>query len=487
MLPEGRHLHLVLDEANGVAFFEQESSFQYSAPMGLALLLPGLLAYRLGRWWLAAIFTSSALLSFIYHVVESNLWPSLWVSLGLRQTLRLLDGGSLYFCLLQLGFMVLGPEETPCDIGKLDASRIDMLVARVLPAIVMVLFLSTRSSWPDFHWQSMILLDVLWLLGFTVFWFQPARRAMANEVLLRSHYWLRLWKQALLPTALLSVFLGALQATLVSQATPTACRTVFALLAARVISAANCQGEKLRESQRLQELQGLSPSWNPIIVRQLLGAPGLLGLLTLFASLVADLLTSSQAWPLLSRPVDARPGGYLVVLGALPSLLSMAAAVWLVSHAVNSSIFESEEICFTKELGCLSGYLSIVLGLLTLLLHVFDLPKLQVMSLVFCFGTMVIAVLASAFGNRVFLGGFSSRCLGVSTLCSAFILSSFIVMLLLDQQLIPNHYELPRQGLAIMEYLSVAAYLLWPLAWMREVHSSWQLHKAWPSKPIQMA
>lgn len=175
-----------------------------------------------------------------------------------------------------------------------------------------------------------------------------------------------------------------------------------------------------------------------------------------------------------------------MVLGALPSLLSMAAAVWLVSHAVNSSIFESEEICFTKELGCLSGYLSIVLGLLTLLLHVFDLPKLQVMSLVFCFGTMVIAVLASAFGNRV-LGGFSSRCLGVSTLCSAFILSSFIVMLLLDQQLIPNHYELPRQGLAIMEYLSVAAYLLWPLAWTREVHSSWQLHKAWPSKPIQMA
>eukprot|EP00435_Cladocopium_sp_Y103_P076281 s59_g86.t2 len=116
MLPEGRHLHLVVDEADGVAFFEQESSFQYSAPVGLALLLPGLLAYRLGRWWLASIFTTSALLSFIYHVVESNLWPSPWTSLGLRQTLRLLDGGNsglagLYFCLLQLGFVVLGPEE----------------------------------------------------------------------------------------------------------------------------------------------------------------------------------------------------------------------------------------------------------------------------------------------------------------------------------------------------------------------------------------
>mmetsp|Transcript_84841 Transcript_84841/g.134330 ORF Transcript_84841/g.134330 Transcript_84841/m.134330 type:complete len:350 (+) Transcript_84841:488-1537(+) len=349
----------------------------------------------------------------------------------------------------------------------------------------MVLFLSTRSSWPDFHWQSMILLDVLWLLGFTVFWFQPARRAMANEVLLRSHYWLRLWKQALLPTVLLSIVLGALQATFVSQATP-ACRTVFALLAARVISAANCQGEKLRESQRLQELQGLSPSWNPMVVRQLLGAPGLLGLLTLLASLVANRLTSSEEnWPLLSRAVHARPGGYLVVLGALPALLSMAAAVWLVSHAVNSSIFESEEICFTKELGCLSGYLSIVLGLLTLLLHLLDLPKLQVMSLIFCLGTMVIAVVGSAFRHGV--GGFSSRCLGVSTLCSAFILSSFIVMLLLDQQLVPNHYELPRQGLALMEYLSVVAYFFWPLAWTREVHSSWQLHKAWPSKPIQMA
>eukprot|EP00435_Cladocopium_sp_Y103_P010234 s4055_g2.t1 len=307
-------------------------------------------------------------------------------------------------------------------------------------------------------------------------------------VLLRSHYWLRLWKQALLPMALLSIFLGALQATLVSQATPTACRTVFALLAARVISAGHCQGEKLRESQRLQELQGLSPSWNPMVVRQLLGAPGLLGLLTVFVSFVADLLSSSQPWPLLSRPVHARPGGYLVVLGALPALLSMAAALWLVSHAVNCSIFESEEICVTKELGCFSGYLSILLGLLTLLLHLLeDLPKVQVMSLVFCLGTMVIAVVASAFGNCV-VGGFnSSRCLVVSTLCSAFILSSFIVMLLLDQQVIPNHYELPQQGLAIMEYLSVAAYLLWPLAWTREVHSSWQLHKAWPSKPIQMA
>lgn len=390
--------------------------------------------------------------------------------------------------MLQLGFVVLGPEETPCDIGKLDASHIDLLVARIVPAIAMVLFLSTRSSWPDFHWQSMILLDVLWLLGFTVFWFQPARRAMASEVLLRSHYWLRLWKQALLPMALLSIFLGALQATLVSQATPTACRTVFALLAARVISAGHCQGEKLRESQRLQELQGLSPSWNPMVVRQLLGAPGLLGLLTVFVSFVADLLSSSQPWPLLSRPVHARPGGYLVVLGALPALLSMAAALWLVSHAVNCSIFESEEICVTKELGCFSGYLSILLGLLTLLLHLLeDLPKVQVMSLVFCLGTMVIAVVASAFGNCV-VGGFnSSRCLVVSTLCSAFILSSFIVMLLLDQQVIPNHYELPQQGLAIMEYLSVAAYLLWPLAWTREVHSSWQLHKAWPSKPIQMA
>jgi len=483
MLPERRPLHLVVDDVHGLAFFEQESSMIGSpAPLGLALLLPGLLAYRLGRVWLASIFAISAVLSFIYHVVESNV-PSPWATLWLRQSLRLLDGGSVYFCLLQLGFVVIGPEETPCDCGKLDAARIDFLVARVVPSVAMLVFLSTRSSWPEFHWQCMILLDVLWLLGFTVFWFQPARRAAATEVLLRTHYWLRLWKEALLPTAFLSIFVVALQAT-VSHA-DTAGRTVFALLAARMISASHVQGEKLRESQRLQELQGLSPSWNPMVARQLLGAPGLLGMVTIAASLVADLY-SSHSWPLLSRPVHARPGGYLVVLGALPSLLAMAAALWLVSSSTGScAIFESEEISLSRGLGCLSGYLSILLGLLTLLLHSLDLPVLQTVSHASSMGFMVLAVLGTAFGSVA--ASTWSRCLCLWTLFTASLLSCFVVLLLLDQQLIPNKYHVPHELFALMEYLSVAAYLLWPLAWAREVHSSWQLHKAWPSKPIQMA
>eukprot|EP00437_Effrenium_voratum_P069782 CAMPEP_0181491820 /NCGR_PEP_ID=MMETSP1110-20121109/50346_1 /TAXON_ID=174948 /ORGANISM="Symbiodinium sp., Strain CCMP421" /LENGTH=463 /DNA_ID=CAMNT_0023618999 /DNA_START=112 /DNA_END=1504 /DNA_ORIENTATION=- len=457
-------------EVDGMAFIQQEAGPSAAASQRQAACSG---AYRLGRWWFAAIFAISALLSFVYEVLHQELLPlqaaGVW--------LRLLDHGGVYFCCLQLGFVVLGPEDPTIEQGKLDGNALDLVAARVVPALAMSLFLLTRSSWLDFHWQCMILLDVLWLLGFAGFWLQPARRHAATEVLLRSRYWLRLWKQAIAPTAVISVFLVGLSS--VSPA-PSACRAVLAVLGTKVLHtvASHSQGEKLRESQRLQELQGLSPSWNPVVAKQLLAAPGVLGVSTVGASLASDFMTSEVwRWPLLSMATGLRPGGYVVVLGALPALMAMAAALWLVSSTGSCHAIDEE---VSTQLGCLLGYLSLLLGVLAMALHCFELPLQQTLSLSFCFSIMVLAMWTLALGT-------SRRCVWASSILSGSVLLSFVALLLLDQQLIPNQLHIPLPALACAEYLSVAVYLLWPLGWAKEVDAGWQLHKAWRSRPIQMA
>ncbi|CAJ1461193.1 unnamed protein product [Effrenium voratum] len=466
-------------EVDGMAFIQQESGpfgsgfAETGSLLGtLALLAPALAAYRLGRWWFAAIFAISALLSFVYEVLHQELLPlqaaGVW--------LRLLDHGGVYFCCLQLGFVVLGPEETrPSSRASWMATPWTWWLlgwCRRWPCLCF-------SSPAPLGWtsQCMILLDVLWLLGFAGFWLQPARRHAATEVLLRSRYWLRLWKQAIAPTAVISVFLVGLSS--VSPA-PSACRAVLAVLGTKVLHtvASHSQGEKLRESQRLQELQGLSPSWNPVVAKQLLAAPGVLGVSTVGASLASDFMTSEVwRWPLLSMATGLRPGGYVVVLGALPALMAMAAALWLVSSTGSCHAIDEE---VSTQLGCLLGYLSLLLGVLAMALHCFELPLQQTLSLSFCFSIMVLAMWTLALGT-------SRRCVWASSILSGSVLLSFVALLLLDQQLIPNQLHIPLPALACAEYLSVAVYLLWPLGWAKEVDAGWQLHKAWRSRPIQMA
>ncbi|CAJ1382060.1 unnamed protein product [Effrenium voratum] len=178
-----------------------------------------------------------------------------------------------------------------------------------------------------------------------------------------------------------------------------------------------------------------------------------------------------------SMATGLRPGGYVVVLGALPALMAMAAALWLVSSTGSCHAIDEE---VSTQLGCLLGYLSLLLGVLAMALHCFELPLQQTLSLSFCFSIMVLAMWTLALGT-------SRRCVWASSILSGSVLLSFVALLLLDQQLIPNQLHIPLPALACAEYLSVAVYLLWPLGWAKEVDAGWQLHKAWRSRPIQMA
>lgn len=86
----------------------------------------------------------------------------------------------------------------------------DVIVIRLGSVVAMFLFLCTRTSWLDFHWQIWIFLEVVWLSGFSFFWLHPRRRLFATEVLLRTRFWLRIWKAAVLPLATLTTLLVAL-------------------------------------------------------------------------------------------------------------------------------------------------------------------------------------------------------------------------------------------------------------------------------------
>jgi len=271
-------------------------------------------------------------------------------------------------------------------------------------------------------------LEVVWLSGFSFFWLHPRRRLFATEVLLRTRFWLRIWKAAVLPLATLTTLLVALSSA-AKDVVPVACRTVLAGLSVRTIDiiAQGGQGDAVRESQRLQEAQGLSPSWNPVVAQHLLAAPGVLGVPTIVASLVAHAACGAAwHWPLLSRPADFRPGGYLVVLGLIPALAAHVAAFALIGATRPCIAFECEDSTLAKQIGCIMGYTSITCGYITALLQG------STTSLVLTMCLMVFAMTALAAGSAPLTAG--RRCLCFSTLLSDAVLVGFVVLLLLEQQ-----------------------------------------------------
>ncbi|CAE7041481.1 unnamed protein product [Symbiodinium sp. CCMP2592] len=496
MIPESSRIRVVLgpeDTGSGLLLEQAENGLAL-APLamlaGLLFLMPAVAAIRLGRVWHAVIFVITAMLSFIHEAMDCSMLPSSLAHVlakgPLHQWVRLLDYGSLYFCLLQLGFVVSGPEDPTVHSEYRGAAiagvPMDVIVIRLGSVVAMLVFLSTRTSWLDFHWQIWIFLEVVWLSGFSFFWLHPRRRLFATEVLLRTRFWLRIWKAAVLPLATLTTLLVALSSA-AKDVVPVACRTVLAGLSVRTIDiiAQGGQGDALRESQRLQEAQGLSPSWNPAVAQHLLAAPGVLGVPTIIASLVAHAACGAAwHWPLLSRPADFRPGGYLVVLGLIPALATHVAAFALIGATRPCIAFECEDSTLAKQIGCIMGYTSITCGFITALLQG------STPSLVLTMCLMVFAMTALAAGSAPLTAG--RRCLCFSTFLSDAVLVGFVVLLLLEQHLITIKYRIPQAIFALAEYSSFAVYLLWPLAWRKEVRDEWQMHKVWRvSKPIQMA
>lgn len=448
----------------------------------LAFLVPARTSFYLGRLWHAWVFTLMAVICCAYHVSNSSLLGS-----DLRQLLTLAHHGWAYFCFLQMAFLVLGPEDphmqwidhpvvldTPRSSLAMAPPVHAIVLARVLPAGAIFLFLCCFSSWDDFHWQIVILSDVLLLFGCSAFWMHRDRRSSMPKVLLRIRFWRRLWNHCALP-ALLASFIWVVMESTDSRVMDALWHVLIASLAVSIIRVVHDDGGSLH---REAEIMNVSPQ-NPVVARILLGSVAIFGLPTLIFSLVLDWWSVGYwRWPMVSKATRQRPGGYFVVIGALPTLVAQATAFWLISSTVGNPQADPEEIVLSKQLGCSIGYVSIFFGLLTLAVPDPSFPTLHTLCMIIFLCLMMVATLLTTLSARYPMApGMRSRC--VLTLTFFVSVMAFLMLLILVQQYIPNAYSIPHPLLASSEYTTLALPMLWPLTWGPEVQARWQTHKVW--------
>lgn len=440
----------------------------------LAFLLPARASFYLGRLWHTCVFTLMAVICAAYHLFGSDT----------TQWLTLVHHGWAYFCFLQMAFLVLGPEDPqmqwidhPVAVKSLLATWPPLhviVLARVLPVAAILVFLCRFSSWVDFHWQIMFLSDVLLVFGCGAFWMHRDRRSSMPKVLLRSRFWRRFWNHFGLPGLLAACMWGFMEST-DSRAMHAILHLLIACLAMSIVRAVHNSGADLR---REAEIMSVSPQ-NPVIAHILLGSAAIFGLPTLMASLALDWWSIGYwRWPMVCSATYQLPGGYFVVIGALPTLMAQAVAFGLISSTVGSPQANQHEIAVSKQFGCMVGYVSIVFGVLTLAMPGPAFPTLHTLCLIAYLCLMMVATLLTTLSTTSPLApGMRSRCVLAFTIFVS--VMGFLMLLILVQQYIPNTYSIPHPLLATSEYIALALPMLWPLTWGPEVQARWQTHKSW--------
>lgn len=450
-----------------------------------AFLAPGYVSHSLQRQWYASVFLMMSVVCAIYHVCDTKLPEHLGLSpcpADVTHLLTLADHGAAYFCILQIGFLVLGLEDPTLQwLGHVKISTVHIpipppdvvILSRCLPVVTMTLFLAFQEEWKDFHWQCVILLDSLLLLGFCTFWLHSPRRSSALKVICRLQYWLRLWKFGVLPGLVAAaVFVGL--NLLGIRAAHALFHLVLSALACIIIRSLASEPLERRHVEDALDARCL----NPFVVRHLLAGPAVCGLPALAASLAMDMkATGEWRWPRVTMSTGERPGGYLVVIGALPTLLALGASFRFIGGA-GPSTSTYENIPLDAQLGCLLGYLAVSLGYLTIFAHGFayESPgQLLVMCFV-CFASAMGILTAASLrlASPVF-----TRTKHLLSVFSCAVISIFVLMLAVDEQLIANSIVLQRSWISFFEYASIVCCVLWPLCWSADVQLRWRLQKGW--------
>lgn len=454
----------------------------------LAFLAPARTSLRLGRLWHAWVFLLMSGICATYHVLNSNLHAHLGPAGDcMREWVTLAHHGWAYFCFLQMAFLVLGPEDphmqwidhpvvldTPRSSLAMAAPLHAVVLARVLPITVIFVFLGCFTSWEDFHWQLVIVSEVLLLVGCGGFWMHRDRSPSMPKVLLRMRFWRRLWNHCALP-GLLASFIWVLMQSFESRVMHAFWHLLIATLATSIIRVVHDSSGDLN-SQVL--VTNVSPQ-NPVVARILLGSAALFGFPTLVFSLLLDWWSIGYwRWPMVCRASQLRPGGYFVVIGFLPTLVSQAVAFRLISSTASSRSNNPEEIVLSKQFGCMIGYISVFFGLLTLALPESLFPSMHTFCMIAFLCLMMVAIVLTTLSARHPLGDGARMRFGL-TIAIFLSVMCFLMLLTLVQQYIPNAYGIPYPLLAMSEYVTLALPLLWPPTWGMEVQTRWQTHKAW--------
>mmetsp|Transcript_26795 Transcript_26795/g.46482 ORF Transcript_26795/g.46482 Transcript_26795/m.46482 type:complete len:530 (+) Transcript_26795:137-1726(+) len=483
-------------------------------------LIPAFASWRMARIWHACLFGMMAIVCASYHFCSADMPQQLGMHARCSPTAtKLLTHAFfmwVYFTFLQMAFLVLGPEDphmqwlanqaTPngpvsCTTHS-HAPTDAILIARVAPAIVLCLFHFAHASWDseEVQWQSLLLNELLLLSCSIIFWMHPSRQGRAADVLIRFRYWHRLLHHGFIP-AMMLFWIFCIMGFADFQALHSMWHVVVAFFAISLLRTV-LFGDSSSPSARVFDL---TPH-NPNVAHVLLGSVALIVLPTAVIGASFDWCsTSASHWPTISSATQCQPGGYFVAIVSVPAFTGVATVFWLIDSTASSKTpwfqfhsaakpwelqeptLDSHQLALGKRLGCVLGYAAAAFGLVAALIMK-GTPIQNVLNLFFSIvslGLLMIAMSLTVISSDPSTRSFRFRRGFTMLVCLPVMLIH--MMLILAEQCIPSHYEMPHSLYAMTEYLVVILLTVWPMTWALEVQDTWQRNTsgsfAWPVTP----
>lgn len=488
-----------------------------------AFLVPCFAAWRMKRVWHSFLFGMLTVVCASFHycsaegsqrmeVHPSNMRCSATVTHLLSHAFFLW----VYFCFLQMAFLVLGPEDPHMQWLSLQAipgnpscsmpqhAPFDAVVtARVIPLTVLSIFHLFHASWDteEIHWRSLLFNELLLLACCTAFWLSPSRQYRSADVLIRFKYWHRLLHHGLIP-AMMLFWIFCIMGFADFQALHFMWHVVVAFFAVSMLRTV-LLGESTSTSAKVFDVS----AHNPNVAHVLLGSVALVVLPTAIIGASFDWCSSGQGqWPTISMATQCQPGGYFVAIVSVPAFVGVASVIWLIEStaAVKTSWlqmhstkgwddqergdhgpYSPQQLALGRKLGCVLGYAAAFFALTGALIMRGN-PLQNVLSL-FC-SIMSIGLMLIAMALTVLSSDPSTRSYRFKHRLTMLVCVPMMVvymMLILADQCLPNQFSFSHTTYAIVEYIVVLLVSLWPLTWVADVQDAWQRNSsgsfAWPS------
>lgn len=442
----------------------------------LPFLVPAYAAFALGRLWQSWVFFLMACIS------ATNLYCAAdGASPAVQSLAAVLDEGWSYLCLLQIAFMVAGPEDPHMQwidhpLVHTKQSQIAakppldvIIMSRAVPVVGMAILLGLYSSSAKIYWPMHILCVSAFCLACTTFWLHHDRRLSVQKVLIRKGFWVRFLKNMLLPMA---AMIGVFYIAEAKHFEPAALWHAF------VASLAYGATRSVwRDGTQRDDVVGTTPH-NPLVVRGLLALPAVLGSLTLVLASATDWAYSERHWQWHSITVAglAPPASYVLICGAFPTLTALAAAFWLVKSTGDPWSSCGKPAMGHQE-GCSLGCIASLQCLISLIHAAMGWPQMARCG--FAAALVLLAagtVLTTASVPQPQLPSLAQAVRLPFAIVGAFTVVIFLSCLIVSHGQLTVAGQFPQPLMAAMESAALVPPLLWPMTWSAEVESRWKVH-----------
>jgi hypothetical protein len=484
----------------------------------LAFLIPAFTSWRMQRFWHSFLFGVMAFVCANFHFCSADMPQQLGLHMRCSATAKQVLSHAffmwVYFCFLQMAFLVMGPEDphmqwlgtqatpgSPSCATPHHAPLDAVIMARVVPAVVLCIFHFLHASWDteEIHWQSLLLNELLLLVCSAAFWMHRTRQARAADVLIRYKYWHRLLHHGFIP-AMMLFWIFCIMGFADFQALHTMWHVVVALFAVSLLRTV-LVGDSLSPSAKVFDL---SPH-NPNVAHVLLGSVALIVLPTAVIGASFDWCSVGEPhWPTISTATVCQPGGYFVAIVSVPAFTGVATVFWLIDSTASGktswrqfnsakpwerqdSSMNPQQLALGKRLGCVLGFGGALCGLLASLIMKGS-PIQNVLNLfccIMCLGLIMIAMALTVLSSDPTTQ--SSRFRRGLTMFVCLPTMIVHIMMILADQCLPTQHVVPHSVYAVIEYSVILLLSLWPLTWAPEVQDTWQRNVsgnfAWPTTP----